>query len=82
MKLYKIWKTVSAQKDPRISYVTYDAQNKTISYSLVETISVLHYDREDIVSMDFPRIEKFCAYLNEMADSNEHYKIVEHQKES
>lgn len=79
-RLYKIWKVATGvERNPGISYVQYDAIKKTMCYPLVEIISVMpdRWSREDMVSTDPVRLQEFCNYLNEIADSNEYHEVRE-----
>ena len=80
-KLYKIWYVQHNRDKPcKTIYMTveFDAVKKTWAYPLVDVLdSFPRFDRDDVVSLDFAKLQETCDYLNEMADEDVHYEIRE-----
>ncbi len=50
-------------------------QTKKRPYALVDVISALIYYRDELVSIDYAKLDKLTTYLNEIADEDQHYEI-------
>lgn len=79
-KLYKIWlvkHNVNRPAPKSSPYVV--AENGNWAYPLISIIGVIanRWCRGDFVSPDRAKLKGTTAYLNEIADSDEHYEIRE-----
>lgn len=45
------------------------------SYPLVDVITATIYYRDEVVSIDLPKLQRLCNYLNRIADDNVHYEV-------
>lgn len=45
------------------------------TYPLENILSVLIHDREDVISIDYNKLQKVCNRLNVCRDDDEHYEV-------
>jgi hypothetical protein len=84
MKLYKIWRITHNVNKPVPKYCSYVIEeNGNWAYPLHEIISTMasRWYRDDFVSINLAKLQENTKYLNEIADSNEHYEIREQERE-
>lgn len=83
-KLYQIWCVQRDVKPAKLLYPSpFQYVNGNLEYPLIEVISILssRWSRCDFISMDRDKLEETRKYLDEIADSDQHYEIREVMRE-